>query len=60
MRRFPRNLIQAALKSLKTLFKRKPDVPEDPHAYVGARKKPRLPSSGAVAVAENPEDRSGF
>ena len=31
------------LDRLKRLFKREPEPPEDPYAYVGAPKKPRPP-----------------
>jgi hypothetical protein len=48
--------IQAALDRIKRLFRRRPDVPEDPYAYITATKKPRPPRRGAAAVAEEPDD----
>ena len=45
------------MKKLRDFFRRKPDVPEDPYAYVPAVRKPRFPSSGAVAVADSPDDK---
>jgi hypothetical protein len=44
------------LAAVKRFFKRKPDVPEDPYAYVTAPKKPKPPSRSAAAVADRPED----
>ncbi len=43
------------LRSIKRFFKRKPDAPEDPYAYVTAPKKPRPPYRNATAVADRPE-----
>ena len=48
--------IRAALERIKRLFRRRPDVPEDPYAYVTAPKKPRPPGRSAAAVAEKPDD----
>ena len=45
------------LRRLKRWFRRKPKSPDDPHAYVTARKKPRLPHLSSAAVAELPEKR---
>jgi hypothetical protein len=44
------------LNSSKRFFKREPDVPEDPYAYVTAPKKPRPTYRSAAAVADRPED----
>ena len=56
MRRSKTGRIRAALDRIKCLFRRRPDVPEDPYAYVTAPKKPRPPRRGAAAVAEEPDD----
>src|SRR5882762_4966638 len=48
--------IRAILNSIRRFFKREPDVPEDPYAYVTAPKKPRPPYRSAAAVADKPED----
>jgi hypothetical protein len=51
------NRIRAALDTLKRLFwRKKPEQPEDPYAYVTAPKGPRNPSRSAAAVADRPED----
>jgi hypothetical protein len=50
-RRTSQSRIRAAIARLKRMFKREPEQPEDPYAYVGAPKKPRLPQRSA-AVAE--------
>ena len=55
MRHSEKNRIRAILSSIKRWFKRNPDVPEDPHAYMTAPKKPRPPYRSA-AVADKPED----
>ena len=47
--------VTGLLKRVKTLFRRKPDATDDPHAYVTAPKKPRNPSRSAAAVAERPD-----
>jgi len=57
MRRFETGRIRATLERIKRLFRRKPDTPEDPYAYVTAPKRPRPPSRSAAAVAEEPDDR---
>jgi len=46
--------LNGALKRLRRLFRREPEMPEDPYAYVGAPKKPRPPqrSSSATAALE--------
>ena len=56
VRRSKTGRIRAALDRIKRLFRRTPDAPEDPLAYVTAPKKPRPPSRGAAAVAEEPDD----
>ena len=38
------------LDRLKRLFKREPEAPEDPYAYVGAPKKPRPPMRSRAAA----------
>jgi hypothetical protein len=43
------------LNKVKRWFRRKPKSPDDPYAYVTARKKPRLPHLSSAAVAELPE-----
>jgi len=45
-----------ALHRVKRWFRRKPESPEDPYAYVTAPKKPRPPYLRASAVAELPDD----
>jgi hypothetical protein len=45
------------LRRIKKWFRRKPKSPDDPHAYVPARKKPRLPHLSSAAVAELPDKR---
>jgi len=45
--------IEAAFARLKRKIRREPEMPDDPYAYVGAPKKPRLPQRSA-AVAEPP------
>ena len=49
--------IRAVIDRIKRFFKREPDVPGDPYAYVTAPKKPRTPHLSAAAVADRPEDR---
>lgn len=44
------------LNRIKRFFRREPDAPEDPYAYVTAPKKPRPPYRSAAAVADRPED----
>jgi hypothetical protein len=44
------------LESVGRFFRREPDAPEDPYAYVTAPKKPRPPYRSAAAVADLPED----
>jgi len=56
VRRSKSDRIRVALDTIKRLFRRTPDVPEDPHAYVTAPKKTRPPTRGAAAVAEEPDD----
>lgn len=38
------------LRRLKRIFRREPDLPDDPYAYVGAPKKPRPPLRSASAA----------
>lgn len=47
--------VQELIEKLKLWMRRKPKSPDDPYAYVGARKKPRLPNLSSAAVAELPE-----
>ena len=49
--------IRAAIRRIKRFFRREPDVPEDPYAYVTAPKRPRTPHLSAAAVADRPEDQ---
>jgi hypothetical protein len=49
--------IRAAIRRIKRFFRREPDLPEDPYAYVMAPKKPRTPHLSAAAVADRPEDQ---
>lgn len=49
--------IRTAIQRIKRFFKREPDLPEDPYAYVTAPKRPRTPHLSAAAVAERPEDQ---
>jgi hypothetical protein len=51
-----RGLWRSLADRLKRLFKRNPEQPEDPYAYVMAPKKPRTPNRSAAAVAELPEE----
>jgi hypothetical protein len=46
------SLLQDLLNQLKRLLRPDPEPPEDPYAYVGAPKKPRLPRRSASAAAE--------
>jgi hypothetical protein len=55
-RRSENRRIRELLNRIERFFKRKPDAPEDPYAYVMAPKKPRPPYRGAAAVAEWPEE----
>jgi hypothetical protein len=48
--------LQRWFSFIKRFFKRQPDPPEDPYAYVTAPKKPRPPYRSAAAVADRPED----
>jgi hypothetical protein len=54
--RYENRRIRELLNRIKRFFKRKPDTPEDPYAYVMAPKKPRPPYRTAAAVADLPED----
>jgi hypothetical protein len=44
--------VQKILARVRKYFNREPEPPEDPYAYVGAPKKPRLPRRSASAAAE--------
>lgn len=46
----------ALIEKIKRLFRKEPELPEDPYAYVTAPKKPRSPYRSAAAVAELPEE----
>ena len=46
---------RSALNRIKRFFGIAPDNPEDPHAYITARTKPRPPYLRASAIAELPE-----
>ncbi len=48
--------LSAAIDALKRFFKRKPNPPEDPYAYVTAPQRPRTPSRTSSAVAELPDE----
>jgi hypothetical protein len=48
--------VRKVLEKIKRLFKREPELPEDPYSYVGAPKKPRLPGRSAAAVVDLPEE----
>jgi len=41
--------IRETLARVKRFFKREPESPGDPYAYVGAPRKPRLPQRSAAA-----------
>jgi hypothetical protein len=56
MRSSDNSLIREWLDSIKRFFRRKPNAPEDPYAYVTAPRKPRPPYRSAAAVADHPED----
>lgn len=43
------------MRKLDWFRRRKPKSPDDPHAYVTAPKKPRLPHLSSAAVAELPD-----
>jgi hypothetical protein len=48
--------IRAALERIKNFFRKEPDPPADPYAYVTAPKKPRPSNRSAAAVLELPEE----
>jgi hypothetical protein len=54
MPRLQPSRFKETLRRIKRWFRREP---EDPHAYVMARKKPRLPHLNSAAVAELPDKR---
>jgi hypothetical protein len=56
MKRSEDERLRVWLNRLKRLFKRNPEVHEDPYSYVMAPKKPIPPTRSAAAVAEWPED----
>ena len=49
-RRSARKKIREALARIKRFFRAEPEAPDDPYAYVGAPKKPRLPQRSAAAA----------
>jgi hypothetical protein len=49
---FQDSRLKQLLARLRRLLKREPELPEDPYAYVGAPKKPRLPHRSASAAVE--------
>jgi len=52
-----RELWQRVMKRLrKNPFRKEPEAPEDPFAYVTAPKRPRPPGRSAAAVAERAEE----
>lgn len=52
MRRKRDSKVHDWVKRVKRMLRREPEPPEDPYAYVGAPKKPRLPQRSASAAAE--------
>jgi hypothetical protein len=44
--------VQNLINRIKRMLGRNPEPPDDPYAYVGAPKKPRLPQRSASAAAE--------
>jgi hypothetical protein len=52
----PQSKLAALIEKIKRLFKKEPELPEDPYAYVTAPKKPRSPYRSAAAVVELPKD----
>jgi hypothetical protein len=48
--------IRAALERIKKFFRKEPESPEDPYAYVTAPKRPRPSNRSAAAVMELPEE----
>jgi hypothetical protein len=56
MMRFEKRRVREWLDTVKRFFKRKPDGPEDPYAYVTAPKKPRPPYRSAATVEDRPEE----
>ena len=44
--------VRELLNQIKRLLGQEPEPPDDPYAYVGAPKKPRLPQRSASAAAE--------
>jgi hypothetical protein len=51
-----RGLVRKLLDKIQRIFRKQPDPPEDPYAYVTAGKKPGPPSRSARAAVEEPED----
>jgi hypothetical protein len=43
--------VRDAMERIKRLFRREPESPDDPYAFVGAPKKPRPPHRSASAAA---------
>ena len=44
--------LQELISQIKRMLGQEPEPPDDPYAYVGAPKKPRLPQRSASAAAE--------
>jgi len=54
-----RETIRRALAAIRKKLGKssdRPDLPQDPYAYVTAPKRPRPSNRGAAAIAELPED----
>jgi hypothetical protein len=45
-----RTPLRELFRRIKRIFRREPEMPEDPYAYVGAPKKPRTPLRSASAA----------
>jgi hypothetical protein len=45
-----RTPLRELFRRVKRIFRREPEQPEDPYAYVGAPKKPRTPLRSASAA----------
>jgi hypothetical protein len=48
--------ISALLERIRKFFRKEPESPADPYAYVTAPKRPRPSNRSAAAVAELPEE----
>ena len=51
-----RKALQRLMNWIRRGFRKEPDAPLDPYAYVGAPKKPQPSNRNAAAVAELPEE----